>query len=87
MRANDSRAIQFTDCFVPDADRLGPEGLGTALLMSRPPYVTLGLAANSVGIAQAALDLATAHAQARTGIVNLLKIASEAFLLRKSEDV
>ena len=66
MRANDSRAIQFTDCFVPDADRLGPEGCGTALLMSRPPYVTLGLAADSVGIAQAALDLATAHAQART---------------------
>jgi alkylation response protein AidB-like acyl-CoA dehydrogenase len=66
MRANDSRTIQFTDCFVPETDRLGPEGGGTTLLMSRPPYVTLGLAADSVGIAQAALDLATSHAQART---------------------
>jgi alkylation response protein AidB-like acyl-CoA dehydrogenase len=66
MRANDSRAIQFTDCFVPEADRLGPEGFGTALLLRQPPYVTLGLAADSVGIAQAALDLATAHAQTRT---------------------
>ena len=66
MRANDSRSVRLGGCFVPREFRIGEEHGGLALMRTRPPYVDLGLAADSVGIAQAALELATEHAKSRT---------------------
>ncbi len=65
MRANDSRSLVFTDAFVAAADRIGPEGGGKDVVLGRPNFIALGLAATSVGIARAALDMAVEHATAR----------------------
>jgi alkylation response protein AidB-like acyl-CoA dehydrogenase len=66
MRANDSRTVRLSGCVVPGEFRIGEEHGGLALMRTRPPFVDLGLAADSVGISQAALDLATDHAKSRT---------------------
>jgi len=65
MRGNDSRSLVFTDAFVPASDRIGPEGEGKDVVLGRPNFIALGLAAASVGIAQAALDMAVEHATTR----------------------
>ncbi|MGI8778405.1 MAG: acyl-CoA dehydrogenase family protein [Acidimicrobiales bacterium] len=65
MRANDSRSLVFSDAFVPDTDRIGPEHEGMAVVLGRPNYIALGLAVASVGIAQAAIDMAVEHATTR----------------------
>jgi len=64
MRSNDSRSITLDDVFVPESARIGAEGAGVEIAV-RPSCVPLGLATASVGIAQAALDMAVAHAQSR----------------------
>jgi len=65
MRGNDSRSLVFTDAFVPASDRIGPEGDGKNVVLARPNFIALGLAAASVGISQAALDMAVEHATTR----------------------
>jgi len=65
MRANDSRSLAFNDAFVPVTDRIGPEGEGRDVVLARPNFIALGLATASVGIAQAALDMAVEHATTR----------------------
>jgi len=65
MRANDSRSLVFTDALVPATDRIGAEHEGKAVVLGRPNYIALGLAVTSVGIAQAATDMAVEHATTR----------------------
>jgi len=65
MRANDSRSLIFTDAFVPAGERIGAEHEGKAVVLGRPNYIALGLAVTSVGIAQAATDMAVEHATTR----------------------
>jgi len=65
IRASSTRELSFQDCRVPVENRLGREGTGfiTALKVfdaSRP-----GVAAQAVGIAQGALDLAVEYACSR----------------------
>jgi butyryl-CoA dehydrogenase len=65
IRASATRELIFQDCHVPIENRLGPEGTGfvtaiRALNRSRP-----GIAAQAVGIAQGALDLAIEYACGR----------------------
>jgi alkylation response protein AidB-like acyl-CoA dehydrogenase len=65
IRASPTVALHFTDCAVPVANRLGPEGEGFKLAMrtldiTRPATGALGL-----GIAQAALDVAVAYSKER----------------------
>jgi alkylation response protein AidB-like acyl-CoA dehydrogenase len=65
IRASATRELSFQDCRVPAANRLGREGTGfiTALKVfdaSRP-----GVAAQAVGIAQGALDLAVEYSCSR----------------------
>ncbi len=65
IRGSPTVALHFTDCEVPLDNRLGEEGDGFKIAMrtlerSRP---TIG--AQAVGIAQAALDAATAYARER----------------------
>lgn len=57
--------IGFDDVFVPDENLLGPEGEGFRCLMSTLAYSRAGQAANALGQAQAAIDLAAAHVRER----------------------
>jgi alkylation response protein AidB-like acyl-CoA dehydrogenase len=65
IRGSPTVALHFTDCEIPVENRLGEEGQGFKVAMrtlegSRP---TIG--AQAVGIAQAALDAASAYAKER----------------------
>ncbi|EDQ86245.1 uncharacterized protein MONBRDRAFT_38510 [Monosiga brevicollis MX1] len=65
QRASDTRGVTFEDVVVPAANRLGAEGDGFKIAMgafdrTRPP-----VAAGAVGLAQRALDEATAYAKDR----------------------
>lgn len=64
MRSNDSRSVTLDGVFVPESARVGAEGAGAEIAL-RPSFVPLGLATASVGIAQAALEMAVAHARDR----------------------
>jgi alkylation response protein AidB-like acyl-CoA dehydrogenase len=72
MRGSATGFVSLRDCVVADADRLGPLGEAPAIIAGvRETGATLG--AVSVGIAQAALDLALAHSarlapEARTSL-------------------
>jgi len=83
MRANDSRSVRFTDCRVPQEYRISEEHKGLDMMRARPPFVDLGLASDSIGIAQAALDLATDHLKSRTieGKIPLSEYQSLRFML------
>jgi hypothetical protein len=63
--ASDTCAIRFEDCFVPDDALLGPEGRGYSIALSNLEAGRIGIAAQSVGMAQAALDIAFAYARDR----------------------
>ncbi|MEU9835003.1 acyl-CoA dehydrogenase family protein [Streptosporangium sp. NPDC048047] len=62
MRGSATGFVNLRDCEVPDEDRLGPLGQAPAIIAAvRETGATLG--AVSVGIAQAALDIAIDHAR------------------------
>ncbi|MFI7047652.1 acyl-CoA dehydrogenase family protein [Streptosporangium sandarakinum] len=62
MRGSATGFVTLHDCEVPDEDRLGPLGQAPAIIAAvRETGATLG--AVSVGIAQAALDVAIDHAR------------------------
>lgn len=62
LRGNDSAPVRL-DVEVPDGARLGDDGGGFALMMQVVlPWFSLGNSAVSMGLAQAALDGAIAHA-------------------------
>ncbi|MER6688412.1 acyl-CoA dehydrogenase family protein [Streptomyces minutiscleroticus] len=64
MRGSATGFVSVHDCHVPDAARLGPVGAAAAITAGvRDGGATLGAVA--VGLAQAALDLAHAHAERR----------------------
>jgi alkylation response protein AidB-like acyl-CoA dehydrogenase len=58
-------ALHFSDCEVPVANRLGEEGEGFRLAMRTLEQSRPTIAAQAVGIAQAALDAAVAYAKER----------------------
>src|SRR5881409_767981 len=60
IRASPTVALHFSDCAVPAANRLGAEGEGFKLAITRPATGALGL-----GIAQAALEAAVGYAKER----------------------
>jgi len=57
MRGSDTSELVFEDCVVPAENVLGTEGGGVNVLMSGLDYERAVLAAGSVGIMQACLDL------------------------------
>ena len=65
VRASDTSELQFTDCKVPAANLLGEEGKGFYYVMEFFNNTRIGVAAQGVGIAQGALNLATQYAQQR----------------------
>jgi alkylation response protein AidB-like acyl-CoA dehydrogenase len=64
--ASDTCAIRFEDCFVPDDLLVGPEGRGYSIALSNLEAGRIGIAAQCVGMAQAALDIAIAYAKDRS---------------------
>ena len=64
--ASDTRELVFTDCRVPDEAMLGPLGKGARVFLTVLDGGRVGIAAMSVGLAQGALEQATAYAKERT---------------------
>ena len=65
MRANPVSSIVLTDCRVPKANLLGQEGDGFKIAMAALDTGRIGIAAQAVGIGQAALDAALKYAKER----------------------
>ena len=64
-RASDTAEMVFEDCRVPDANRLGPVGVGFQGAMQVLDGGRISIAALSLGIARAALECAVAYASER----------------------
>ena len=65
MRANPVSSIILTDCRVPQANLLGQEGDGFKIAMAGLDTGRVGIAAQAVGIGQAALDVSLKYAKER----------------------
>jgi alkylation response protein AidB-like acyl-CoA dehydrogenase len=63
--ASDTCAIRFDSLFVEDDLRLGPAGQGYRIALSNLEAGRIGIAAQCVGMARAALDIAVAYAKDR----------------------
>ncbi|RJQ57154.1 MAG: acyl-CoA dehydrogenase [Desulfobacteraceae bacterium] len=64
--ASDTCDLIFEDCRIPSKNRLGNEGDGFKIAMSCLDGGRIGIAAQSVGVAQAALDASIKYAQKRS---------------------
>ncbi len=65
IRGSQTAELIFTDCKVPAENILGREGDGFKIAMGTLDRTRPGIAAQAVGIAQGALDLAVAYAKQR----------------------
>jgi butyryl-CoA dehydrogenase len=65
LRASDTVDLIFEDCRIAAEDRLGNEGDGFLIAMTGLDGGRIGIAAQSVGVAQAAFDAAVRYAQQR----------------------
>lgn len=65
IRASNTCELIFEDCKVPAENRLGDEGMGFKIAMVALDAGRVGVGAQAVGIAQAALDKATEYAKTR----------------------
>jgi alkylation response protein AidB-like acyl-CoA dehydrogenase len=65
IRSSDTCSIGLTNVFVPDANVLGDIGEGFRIAMNTLNGGRIGIAAQAVGIAQAAFDAALAYSQQR----------------------
>lgn len=65
QKASDSCALAFDDLHIPDDQRIGNEGDGLKIALSTLESGRIGIAAQSVGMARAALEYAIAYAKDR----------------------
>ncbi|MDY6789638.1 MAG: acyl-CoA dehydrogenase [Thermodesulfobacteriota bacterium] len=65
LRGSDTVDLVFEDCRVPAEDMLGEEGEGFKIAMTGLDGGRIGISAQSVGVAQAALDAAVQYAKER----------------------
>jgi alkylation response protein AidB-like acyl-CoA dehydrogenase len=65
LRTSRSAALAFTDCEVPEGNRLGEEGQGLKIALELLDGGRVGIAAQAVGIAQGALEASAAYAKQR----------------------
>ncbi len=63
--ASDTCAIRFEDLFVAEDLLFGPEGKGYSLALSNLEVGRIGIAAQCIGMAQAALEIAVGYAKDR----------------------
>lgn len=72
QHASDTAQIIFEDCKVPKENLLGEEGQGYKIALSGLEGGRIGIAAQCVGIARAALDAARQYANERTAFGKLI---------------
>ncbi|TBR22036.1 acyl-CoA dehydrogenase [bacterium] len=72
MRGSDTREVSFRDCRVPVANLLGAEHEGFKVAMALLDSGRIGIAAQSVGIAQAAFEEALSYVKQRKQFGKLL---------------
>lgn len=65
QKASDTCALSFDGMVIPDDLRLGDEGDGYRIALANLETGRIGIAAQSVGMAQAALEIAVAYAKER----------------------
>jgi alkylation response protein AidB-like acyl-CoA dehydrogenase len=65
IRGSPTAELNFDDVFVPEANRIGAEGQGWELALATLDRSRPGIAAQAVGIAQGALDIAAQYARER----------------------
>jgi len=65
IRASDTCELYFEDCEVPVENRIGEEGAGFKIAMNTLGGGRIGIAAQGLGIARAALEAAVSYAGAR----------------------
>jgi alkylation response protein AidB-like acyl-CoA dehydrogenase len=65
IRASDTCAISLVDCAIPEANLLGTRGEGLRIALSNLEGGRVGIAAQAVGIARAALEAAQRYAHDR----------------------
>ena len=65
LRASDTADLIFEDCKIPAENRLGNEGDGFLIAMTGLDGGRIGIAAQSVGVAQAAFDASVQYARER----------------------
>jgi alkylation response protein AidB-like acyl-CoA dehydrogenase len=66
IRASDTCAIVLDNCAIPEDHLLGARGKGLAVALSNLEGGRIGIGAQAVGIARAALEAAVAYAKERT---------------------
>ncbi|UCE20278.1 MAG: acyl-CoA dehydrogenase [Gemmatimonadota bacterium] len=66
IRASDTSELVFKDCKVPKENLLGEEGMGFKIALDALDGGRIGIAAQALGIAQAALDESIAYSKQRT---------------------
>ena len=66
QHASDTAQINFDNCRVPTANRLGEEGQGLRIALSGLEGGRIGIASQSVGMARAAFEAALAYSKQRT---------------------
>jgi alkylation response protein AidB-like acyl-CoA dehydrogenase len=65
IRGSDTHSLMFTDVKVPKANRIGEEGFGFTFAMSTLNGGRIGIAAQALGIASGAYELALKYAKER----------------------
>lgn len=79
MRSSDTHSVMFTDVVVPKENRIGEDGFGFKLAMKLLEGGRIGIAAQALGIAAGAFDLALKYSKVRktfgTEIINHQAIA------------
>ncbi len=74
MRSSDTHSVMFTDVRVPKENRIGDDGFGFRFAMQTLDGGRIGIAAQAVGLASGALELALKYARERkafgTEIIN-----------------
>ncbi len=70
--ASDTCAIRFDDLFVPDELLFGEQGQGYRLALSNLEAGRIGIAAQCIGMAQAALEIAVSYAKDRKSMGKMI---------------
>jgi alkylation response protein AidB-like acyl-CoA dehydrogenase len=65
IRASATRELVFDDCFIPQANLIGKEGMGFIYTLKVFDHSRPGIAAQALGISQGALEAATDYAKQR----------------------
>ncbi len=65
LRAADNNEVTFTECRIPQDNLLGEEGQGFKMALSVLDFGRIGIAAQAVGLAQAAMEASIIHAKRR----------------------